>query len=35
MIAKHDAQSLMQDVGRGVIGARRRARVVIDLKLDR
>ncbi len=35
MIAKHDAQSLMQDVGRRMVGARRRARVVIDLKLDR
>ena len=35
MIAKHDAQSLMQDMGRRMVGARRRARVVIDLKLDR
>ena len=35
MIAKHDAQRLMQDVGRRMVGARRRARVVIDLKLDR
>ena len=35
MIAKHDAQGLMQDVGRRMVGARRRARGVIDLELDR
>ena len=35
MIAEHHAQSFMQDVGRRMVGARRRARVVIDLKLDR
>ena len=35
MIAKHDAQSFMQDVGRRMVGARRRAGGVIDFKLDR
>ena len=35
MIAKHDAQSLMQDVSRRMVRPRRRARAVVDLKLDR
>ena len=35
MIAEHHAQRLMQNVGRRMVGARRRAGVVIDLKLDR
>ena len=35
MIAEHDAQGLVQNMGRRMIGARRRARVVIDFQLDR
>ena len=35
MIAEHHAQSFVQNMGRRMIGARRRARLVIDGKLDR
>src|SRR5690242_19648745 len=35
MIAEHHAQSFMQEMGRRMVGARRRARFVIDLEFDR
>ena len=35
VIAENQAQRLMQDVGRRMVGARRRAGVMIDRKLDR
>ena len=35
MIAEHHAQSFMQDMGRRMVGARRRARLMIDGELDR
>ena len=35
MIAEHEAQRLVQDMGRGMIGADRGARGVIDRELDR
>ncbi len=35
MVAEHHAQRLVQQMGRGMVGADRRARLVIDLQLQR
>ena len=35
MVAEHEPQRLVQEVGRGMVGARRGARRVIDGELDR